>query len=179
MYSGNMGLGHRFSEFLEASLLTGERVRWAFFGGGKRKIEIGTFIDQHPEARLELHDYVAHRDLYEHLCSADLHLASLELAWDGTMVPSKLQGIAASGRPILFVGSQSSSIGRWIAEFEAGWVVPPGDTGALLKAVEEALDPGESRRRGEAAAEMARTCFHAPTNVARVAAFLTASAKRR
>jgi len=36
--------------------------------------------------------------------------------WNGTMVPSKLQGIFAAARPVLLVGSHASSIGRWIEE---------------------------------------------------------------
>lgn len=178
MYSGNMGLGHRFHEFLEAARLAEVGERWVFFGGGKRRGEVQAFSEAHPDARLELHDYVSHETLAAHLRSADVHLASLEPGWEGTMVPSKLQGIAAVGRPILFVGSDRSSIGRWIAEGGAGWVVPPEDSAAMRKAIREAADPGQRARRGEAAAALARKLFQADRNIARSAAFLSRSDDR-
>jgi hypothetical protein len=157
MYSGNMGLGHRFGEFLEAAgalqASSGRRVRFAFVGGGKRKAEIAGFMVKHPKAAVELHDYVPRDQLAAHLRSADIHLASLEPSWDGTMVPSKLQGIMATGLPVIFVGSESCSIGRWVLESRGGWVVPPNEKDLLIKAIESAgagasqvAEPGEIRR---------------------------------
>jgi glycosyltransferase involved in cell wall biosynthesis len=174
MYSGNMGLGHRFDEFLGASLKTGEGVRWAFFGEGRRRVEVEDFMARHPSLRVERHGYVPHAELPDHLRTADIHLSSLDPAWDGTMVPSKLQGIAACGRPVLFVGSRTSAIGRWIEEAGAGWVVAPGDVPGLLEAVEEGRDPEVRQSRGRAAAAMARACFDEGINSARVSRFFSA-----
>jgi glycosyltransferase involved in cell wall biosynthesis len=100
--------------------------------------------------------------------TADVHLVSLEPAWTGTMVPSKLQGIFAVGRPVVFVGSRESSIGRWVEESGGGWVVAAGDVAGLRAALEEARDPEVRRTRGEAAARFAAKCFDRETNVKRV-----------
>ena len=41
LYSGNMGLGHRFTEFLTAARQLGPAgPRWVFSGGGKRRSEV-------------------------------------------------------------------------------------------------------------------------------------------
>ncbi len=228
MYSGNMGLGHRFGEFLKvagarvsrpavpinggsvnqdetiptspdvlsAAHRLGEsgdsrpggasasisqdqksksypqlslRQRFVFYGGGKRRVEIENFIREHPEAPVELHDYAPAAELVEHLASADVHLASLDGSWTGTMVPSKLQGIFAVGRPVIFVGSGESSIGRWILESGGGWVVPPEDTIALSTALAEARDPDIRQMRGRAASAYGRKHFSKALNAARVA----------
>ncbi len=178
MYSGNMGLGHRFDEFLAAaatlaSVRRSPSIRFVFFGGGKRRGEIEEFIGGHPDARVELHDYVSRELLAAHLCSADVHLASLEPSWEGTMLPSKLQGIYSVGRPVMFVGSRNSSTGRWIEESGGGWVVKPGDVEGLLGAVGEARDPAVRHQRGIAAREFHLNHFRQDTNTSRVTELLT------
>ena len=217
MYSGNMGLGHRFGEFLEAagalniehrtsnierrseeicsgasatvagisypnhqlstpnlqqspgSQLSSSKTRFVFYGRGRRRGEIENFVREHPACGVELHDYAPAEDLTEHLQSADVHLASLDAAWSGTMVPSKLQGIFAVGRPVIFVGSAKSSIGRWITESGGGWVVAPEDGAGLAAALAEAGDPEIRKSRGDAAFAYARQHFDKATNAAQVA----------
>lgn len=89
------------------------------------------------------------------------------------MVPSKLQGIFAVGRPALFVGTEASSIGRWIKESRGGWVVAPGDTEAMYRAILEAALPGTCEIRGRAAGEFARCHFDREVNASKVAAWMT------
>jgi glycosyltransferase involved in cell wall biosynthesis len=67
------------------------------------------------------------------------------------MVPSKLQGSFTAGRPILFVGSKTSSLGQWITESGGGWVIPPDDSDSLHQAIKEALDRSERQSRSERA----------------------------
>jgi colanic acid biosynthesis glycosyl transferase WcaI len=186
MYSGNMGLGHRFSEILEVvrvhlmgaggippDVEASPRVRVVLYGAGKRRREIEEFIRDHPAAPVELHDYVSRDLLAAHLRSADVHLASLESGWEGTMVPSKLQGIFAVGRPVIFVGSETSSIGEWIKQSSGGWVVSPGDHQALHQAILEAARPGACLSRGRAAGDFARRHFDRQRNSGKVAEWMT------
>jgi len=218
MYSGNMGLGHRFGEILAAagradrprsadlfptgrdandpaqsshppggsgrgeaappyrsSPAAGPRLRFVFFGGGKRRDEVERFAHEHPQAGVELYDYAPADNLMAHLQSADVHLASLDPAWTGTMVPSKLQGIFAAARPVIFIGCAASSIGRWVSESGGGWVVAGGDVAGLLAALAEAREPTVRATRGRAAREFAMRHFDPHRNVARVAQILTAA----
>lgn len=160
LYSGNMGLGHRFGEFLEASKQTARSgARWAFAGDGKRRAEIEAFAKSNPEAGIQFLDSVPYAQLRAHLCSADVHLASMDSAWQGTMVPSKLQGSFSVGRPVLYVGGRNCETALWIQQSGGGWVVEENDVPGLLQTVKEACDPDERRRRGRAALEFARTNF--------------------
>ncbi len=178
MYSGNMGLGHRFSEILEVIRGTPARhpppARFVFFGAGKRRDEIEAFLAERPDAPVELHDYAPAEILHTHLMSADVHLASLDAKWTGTMLPSKLQGIFTAGRPVIFIGDSHSAISRWIDESGGGWVVAPGDTRALARAIDEARDPDVRESRGGAAAEFAAAHFQRGPNAARAATLLAA-----
>jgi glycosyltransferase involved in cell wall biosynthesis len=156
LYSGNMGLGHRFTEFLAAAAqLDKAGPRWVFCGSGKRRAEIESFARSSPNARLELLGYAPKSQLREHLASGDVHLMSLDPAWQGLMVPSKLQASFAMGRPVLFVGERDNETAQWIEASRGGWIVAPGDARALSAAIHEAMDPQERWRRGQAAREFA------------------------
>ena len=189
MYSGNMGLGHRLKEFLAAAEALQNnpssqcptpndvpKIRWVFAGGGQRRAEVESFQKKFPRARVELLPGVSSDDLREHLCSADLHLASLDSAWQGCMVPSKVQGIFAVGRPVLFVGGNDNSAARWITESGGGWVVPPNDVPALLRAIAEARPTAERTCRGTAAAAYARTHFNRETNCNQLCTWIESTA---
>src|SRR5208283_5262655 len=106
--------------------------------------------------------------LSEHLGSADVHLASLDSAWQGLMVPSKLQGSFAAARPVIFVGGRQCETAAWIQESGGGWIVDQDDLDGLLKAIEQALNPDERQRRGQAALEFARMNFQMSENCARI-----------
>ncbi|MCC7160000.1 MAG: glycosyltransferase family 4 protein, partial [Ignavibacteria bacterium] len=102
MYSGNLGLGHRFQEFLEAAvqLQDDRRLLWVFAGGGRQLPAILAFARQHPGLRIAVLPYCPPDQLAAHLASADVLLASLDARWQGGIVPSKLQNAFAVGRPV-------------------------------------------------------------------------------
>ena len=172
LYSGNMGLGHRMGEFLEAAGRSGDNAVWAFAGGGRRREEVERFAAAHPRARVQLLPYVAEEELAASLAAADVHLVSLRSPWQGLIVPSKLQAAFGLGRPVIFVGPRDSEPADWIAESGGGWVVGEGDVAGLLAAVAAAGDPGERRRRGEAARAYARLHFDREANTRRIAELL-------
>ncbi|HET8644567.1 MAG TPA: glycosyltransferase family 4 protein, partial [Vicinamibacteria bacterium] len=138
LYAGNMGLGHRVSEFLEAARRLGPAgPRWAFVGGGPRRQEVAAFRAGCPQARVELLDYVPRADLGASLAAGDVHLASLSSAWQDLMVPSKVVAAFSAARPVIFVGARTSDAAAWIEESGGGWVVRERDVEGLLAAVAE------------------------------------------
>lgn len=173
LYSGNLGLGHRFNEWLQTIVELGPHslAKWVFSGRGAQRSTVEEFVSKqaHQDLPIELTDYVNESTLSVHLTAADVHLASLAPHWDGCMVPSKLQGSFAAGRPVLFIGSDTCSLGQWISESGGGWLVPPDDLASLMAAIEEALDPDERLARGQRAAAYARQHFDRATNVALLA----------
>lgn len=175
MYSGNMGLGHRFDEMLaaakEVKSRSGVGVQWrfVFFGGGRRRAEVLDFMMRNPELPMELHGYAPMGILNAHLKSADVHVVSLEAAWTGTMVPSKFQGIFAAGRPVVYVGSAKSSLAAWVNESGGGWFVEPDDVQGFVAALREAGDPRVRKLRGRAAEAFSDRHFDRHTNIRRCA----------
>jgi glycosyltransferase involved in cell wall biosynthesis len=179
MYSGNMGRGHRLGEFLAAAcqMRADKSVKWVFAGGGRRCEEVARAQVESPDAPIALLPYAPVERLREHLCAADVHLASLDSQWEGCMVPSKIQGIFAVGKPLIFVGGRNNAPARWIEEAGAGWVVPENNVPALLDAVESARDPNERVRRGRAARAFACARFDRDANLARLCDRFEAAAR--
>jgi glycosyltransferase involved in cell wall biosynthesis len=69
--------------------------------------------------------------LEDSLTAADLHLVSLLPALEGLIVPSKLYGILAAGRPVIFIGDADGDIGRVIHRAQCGRSVTVGDSKGL------------------------------------------------
>ena len=79
--------------------------------------------------------FASEADLEKRLGAADIHLASLQPTWTGTVVPSKFFGSLAIGRPVIFAGSENAAIAKWIREFDVGWLLQQ----ALLDATADEL----------------------------------------
>jgi glycosyltransferase involved in cell wall biosynthesis len=113
-------------------------------------------------------DYQPRERLAESLSVADVHLVSLRPELEGLIVPSKLYGVLAAGRPCLFIGAADGDIARVLARHDLGRTIAPGDGMALAAAVEElANDPGGSDRRGQKARAVFDAEYDKPTAVAR------------
>jgi colanic acid biosynthesis glycosyl transferase WcaI len=180
LYSGNMGLGHRMGEFLEASGASRrDGVVWAFAGGGARRREVELFVAEHPGGAVQLLPYVRQEDVLASLAAADVHLVSLRSPWQGLIVPSKVQAAFGLGRPVIFVGPRDSEPADWIGTSGGGWIVGEGDVPGLLAAVSRARDPAERQRRGEAALAFARVHFDRERNTGRLADLLEEAAGER
>ena len=153
MYSGNFGIGHDVDTFLAAAreLRNDDRIRFAFVGGGKKKEQVERFVHEHGlESSCVIAPYQPRERLDELLSAADAHLVSLLEGVEGIMVPSKLFGILAAGRPAIFIGNERSEISRVIVENECGASVRQGDVDSLISIIRGyADDPGSCRHAGE------------------------------
>jgi colanic acid biosynthesis glycosyl transferase WcaI len=154
MYSGNFGLGHDFETIVDGIVALREDPRFLFalVGGGKRKPEVLHALRSKGVTNIVDAPYQPRESLGELLGAADVHLVSLASSMEGVMVPSKFFGIAAIGRPVLYVGSPSGEIARCIAEANCGWVVAPGRSADFSAALLSATaDPGILDSMGERA----------------------------
>jgi len=180
MYSGNMGLGHRFEAPLAAAALFAAQeangqskqrhVRFAFIGGGRRRPEVERGIRDFGLTNTVMGNYVPADRLAANLLAADLHLVTLDPDWRGLIVPSKLMNILASGRPVLYAGPADSEIAQWIREGECGWIVDADDHQGFVQAIQEARsNRAEWQRRAEAGKKYARERFDYSANAGTLA----------
>ncbi|HRJ50081.1 MAG TPA: glycosyltransferase family 4 protein, partial [Phycisphaerales bacterium] len=166
MYSGNFGIGHDAGTICDAmSILRDDPgLRFEFVGGGKRRGEVESYIARHGLTAARWHDYAPRENLGPSLAAGDIHLISLKEGVEGIMVPSKLMGIMAVGRPSIFVGNPGSEVARVLEETGSGVVVREGDAQGLAEAIRRlAQDAGARRLMGENARRALQGRYDAPT----------------
>jgi colanic acid biosynthesis glycosyl transferase WcaI len=79
------------------------------------------------------------------LNTADIHIIPQRAEAADLVLPSKLGGIFASGRPVIAMATANTGLGDDVEG--AGLVVPPGDAGALAVAVRTLANDVELRHR--------------------------------
>ncbi len=133
MYSGNMGVGHRFEDILAAALNLRDRsdIRFLFVGNGVRRKEVEAFRDAHGLDNVTVRGYFPREDLCDSLPLGDAHFVSLRNGYEGLIVPSKTYGIMAAGRPVIYQGNRTGEIARMLLEDGGGAVVDEGDAAGL------------------------------------------------
>jgi glycosyltransferase involved in cell wall biosynthesis len=132
-YSGNLGRAHEFRTILRAAeqLRNESAIRFLFIGNGHNLATIETEARQSALHNIQFRPFQPFSKLRQTLAVADLHLVSLQTALEGLLVPSKFYGIAAAGRPTIFVGDENGEIARILREAGCGVTVPVGAGEAL------------------------------------------------
>jgi glycosyltransferase involved in cell wall biosynthesis len=158
-YSGNFGRVHEFDTLLGAmriiaqgDLRPGRVIRFLFIGGGPRLASFRDAVEIAGIPGVTFLPYQPREALKESLGAADAHLITMRDGMEGLVVPSKFYGIAAAGRPAIYVGSLEGDVARLIIEHGCGVVIPSGDSARLAQVIHDlANDPQQSRRFGSAA----------------------------
>ncbi len=143
LYSGNLGLAHEFETVLAAAEKLAQpmpNVLFAFIGVGPRLGAVKAAARH--LGNVEFRDYVERSRLGDTLTSADVHLVTLRPNMPGLLVPSKIYGILAAGRPTIYVGPASGEIAQIIRQGRCGTIIGNGDVDGLVAAVRDyACDP--------------------------------------
>jgi glycosyltransferase involved in cell wall biosynthesis len=131
-YSGNLGRAHDLNIILKAASAldnTAGNIVFLFIGGGAQRARLEREVNKLGLKNVMFRPYQPREMLAASLSAIDLHIASLKAGLEGLIVPSKFYGIAAAGRPTLFIGDRNGEIPRLLAREECGMTVPPHDTG--------------------------------------------------
>jgi len=104
--------------------------------------------------------YQPQENLAESLSAADLHLIPLAPGAAGCLVPSKIYGILAAGRPFIAMMEENAEVAQIAREDAVGFVVRPGDVEALTGAIREAVNaPEHLKQMGVRARHLAESRF--------------------
>lgn len=146
MYSGNAGMCHTFEAVIEgvAKLADRDDMRFVFVGSGKKMPEIKSKLSG--DTRVKFVGYQPREALSASLSAPDAHLVTLDPRYDGLLVPSKIYGIMAAGRPVLFVGSEENEIAALIRRANCGMIVSPDDPEGFAEAMRTLADNPALRR---------------------------------
>ena len=159
MHSGNVGLSQDLGTVIDAaSLLRDEKdVRFAIVGEGASKESLRTRVAAEGLENVEFLPYQPKATLSESFGAADVHLVTLKQGLAGYIVPSKVYGILAAGRPFIAGVEPDSEPDLIVHEEGCGVRVAPGDARALADAILALRDDPqaciEMGRRARAALE--------------------------
>jgi colanic acid biosynthesis glycosyl transferase WcaI len=150
LYSGNMG-GKQGLETLAGVarvLRKHAGLHFLFCGQGPQRASLEAqcaglphvhFLDLQPAERLN-----------ELLCTADIHLLPQRAGAADLVMPSKLTGMLASGRPIICAAAPGTELAGVVAN--CGRVVPPENVRAMARAILDLASlPGQRADLGNAA----------------------------
>jgi colanic acid biosynthesis glycosyl transferase WcaI len=129
-YSGNIGRAHEFDTILDAAeqLRSEKDIVFLFIGGGAQRDRIEEEARRRGLENIMFKPYQPREQLSLSLTVPDVHLISLQPALEGFIVPSKFYGIAAAGRPTIYVGDREGEIPRILRETGSGCTVSVGDS---------------------------------------------------
>ncbi|GIU93827.1 MAG: glycosyltransferase WbuB [Gaiellaceae bacterium] len=157
MHSGNVGHAQDLDSLVRAATFLRDRddLRIVIAGFGARHAEMVALA-----RRLEVEDtvrFLPYQDrarLPFSLSSADLHVVGLAKGLAGYVVPSRLYGILAAGRPVVAAAEAESETARIVREVGCGIVIDPGRPELLARTIRDAAegkhDLVEMGRRGRA-----------------------------
>lgn len=176
-YSGNLGLAHETRTIRDAmfALRTDPRFRFAFAGGGAQKKDLEEFCRANGLNQTEFRPYCARSELSRSLSEGHLGLVTQKPETAGSVVPSKVYGVMAAGRPILYIGARHATPARIIERFACGWHVEPGDSEYLIALLNRLAGfPEELRSAGERGRQAFLENFDRPLGVGRIVSVLGA-----
>ena len=135
-YSGNMGRAHEFDTILDAAerlAVAAADIRFVFIGAGAQRRRIADAVARRSLPNVQFRPYQVREDLSLSLGAGDIHLVSQRPQVEGLVFPSKLYGILAAGRPVVFIGAPDGEIGDLVVREGVGVAVRQGDAAGLAE----------------------------------------------
>jgi colanic acid biosynthesis glycosyl transferase WcaI len=139
MHSGNVGYAQNLDALIRAGsfLRDLDDLRIVVIGIGARHAELVALAEL-LEVDVMFLPYQPRELLGQSLSSANVHVVGLARGLSGYVVPSRLYGILAAGRPVIVAADEDSETARVIEEAGAGIVVDPGRPELLAAAIRSA-----------------------------------------
>jgi len=143
MHSGNIGHAQDLDSLVRAAtfLRDLDRLRIVIAGFGARHAELTALaLRLEVMSTVRFLSYQPREVLAQSLSSGDLHYVGLARGLSGFVVPSRMYGILAAGRPVLVAADEDSETVRIVRETGCGVVLPPGRPELVADAVREAFE---------------------------------------
>lgn len=166
MYSGNLGLTQRLDVFIDAAarLRDSPEFCFCFVGGGSQRDALVQRASKLQLQNVRFLDYQPLDQLADSLTSADIHLVPLAESLSSCLMPSKVYGILASGRPLLTTAPVGSELHEMTVSHRIGLTVPsvtPDEIASTLqRATQDRAGLAEMGQRSRRLAESQFTLQH-------------------
>jgi len=145
MHSGNIGHAQNLDVLIRSAtfLRDLDDVAIVLIGDGARRDELVELAQQlEVDDRVQFLPYQERSALPLSLSSADVHVVGLAPGLSGYVVPSRVYGILAVGRPVIAAVDPESETAQLVNAAGCGIVVPPGRPEVLADAIRSASEGG-------------------------------------
>jgi colanic acid biosynthesis glycosyl transferase WcaI len=142
MHSGNVGHAQDLDSLVRAAtfLRDLDDLVITIIGTGARHAELVALAERLEVEQVNFFYYQNRAVLPESLSAADVHVVGLARGLAGYVVPSRLYGILAAGRPVIAAADAESETAQVVERVGCGIVVPPGRPELLARAIRDAHD---------------------------------------
>ena len=142
MHSGNVGHAQDLDSLVRAAtfLRDLDDLMIPIIGTGARHGELVALAERLQVDQVEFFYYQSRSVLPQSLSAADIHVVGLAPGLAGYVVPSRLYGILAVGRPVIAAADPESETVQVVERAGCGIVVPPGRPELLARAIRDAHD---------------------------------------
>jgi glycosyltransferase involved in cell wall biosynthesis len=142
MHSGNVGYAQDLDTLIRACTFLRDLDDLAvrIIGGGARREELIQLARRLEVQNVRFMAWQPYELRSLSISTADIHVVGLARGLAGYVVPSRLYGVLATGRPVIAAADEESETAQLVARVGCGVVVPPGDPFALARAIRAAHD---------------------------------------
>lgn len=142
MHSGNVGHPQNLDVLIRSVtfLRDLDDLAVVIVGGGARRGQLTELAELLETDAVRFLDYQPRETLSESLSAAHLHYVGLGRGLSGYVVPSRLYGILAAGRPVLAAADEDSETAAVVRSVGCGMVVPPSRPELVAAAIRAAYD---------------------------------------
>ncbi len=137
MHSGNIGLSQGLETVIEAAALLKDiqEIEFVFVGEGVKKAALADRARALGLGNVRFMPYQPQDRLTDSFAAADVFLVSLKPGLAGYIVPSKLYGILAAGRPYVAMVETECEVADIARKRECGLLAEPGNPADLARKI--------------------------------------------
>ncbi len=138
LHAGNLGFYGAWDTLLKAAeILRNENSGLVFIGDGANRDRLASAAAQANASNVKFLPFRPFEQVQHVMMAGDVHVVTIRRGLEGVVVPSKLYGILAAGRPVLVVADAKADAARIIIDSGCGVTADPDDPEGVANAIRE------------------------------------------
>ncbi len=138
LHAGNLGFYGAWDTLLKAAeILRNENSGLVFIGDGANRARLESSAKQANAQNVKFLPFRPFEQVQHVMMAGDVHIVTIRRGLEGVVVPSKLYGILAAGRPVLVVADAKSDAARIVVGSGCGLSADPDDPASVAGAIRE------------------------------------------
>ena len=138
LHAGNLGFYGAWDTLLKAAeILRNENSGLVFIGDGANRDRLASAAARANASNVKFLPFRPFEQVQHVMMAGDVHVVTIRRGLEGVVVPSKLYGILAAGRPVLVVADAKADAARIIIDSGCGLTADPDDPQGVANAIRD------------------------------------------